>query len=94
MGNNSYENKFIVESKDRYINYQQLSEENKNLLTNIPFIDFTYFCRKCNKIPKIKIKYDKDNWYIKEIEECGQEVKINLNNENFGLEKRKLVFFI
>ena len=88
MGINN-ENEF----KKRCISYQQISEENKHLLNNIPYIDFTYICSKCKKIPKIKIIYNDDNRYIEKLlfEECGQKVKIILNDYNFGLKKLQFV---
>ena len=86
MGN---ENEFIK----GYINFNILSEEDKKLIMNIPYIDFTYICNKCNKIPKINIEYNYKDGYIEKLyfEECNTEININLNDKsNFLLKKKDL----
>jgi len=81
------ENVFIT----RNIDFNSLSKEDQNIIINIPYVDFTYICIYCQKIPQIDIKYDEREGYIKTIclEECGRKIKLD-NNNNFGLKKAPL----
>ena len=91
MGNRNdktLKNKFIKGN----INYDIISEEDKNIIKNIPYIDFTYICNNCHKIPKIDIKYNKDNGYIEKLyfNECNTYISIDLNDINHLLRKKNL----
>ena len=83
-----YNNKFI----NGNINYDILSEEDKIIINNIPYIDFTYICNKCNKIPKIHIIYNENSGYIEKLyfKECNIYINIDLNNIYFLLKKKEL----
>ena len=99
--NNNFEKEFIP----RNIDLKLLSQEDQNIINNIPYIDFTYICIYCKKIPKLDIKYDKEEGHIKSLclEECGNKVKLDNSksnepgahlkldiNNNFGLKKISL----
>ena len=73
-------NKFIPKT----IDLKLLSQKDQNIINNIPFIDYTYICTYCKKIPQIDIKYDKNEGHIKAfyLNECGKKIKIDNNNSN------------
>ena len=56
------ENEFIPKN----IDLKLLSQTDQNLIYNIPYIDFTYICTYCGKIPKLEIKYDEEEGHIKD----------------------------
>ncbi len=93
-----FEKEFIP----RNIDLKLLSEEDQNIINSIPYIDFTYVCIYCKKIPKLDIKYDKEEGHIKSLclKECGEMIKLDNSksnepgahlkldvNNNFGLKK-------
>ena len=84
MGN-IYENEFIPKN----IDLKLLSQEDQNFIYNIPFIDFTYICTYCRKIPQLDIKYDEKKGNIKSLylNECGSKIKLDISNNNLGLKK-------
>ena len=81
-------NKFL----ERNVDFDKLSEEDKNIINNIPYIDFTYICNKCNKIPRIGIGYNKKDKFIEKLyfRECNSEMDIDLKNIYFPLKKKNL----
>ena len=84
MGN-IYENEFIPKN----IDLKLLSQEDQNLIYNIPYIDFTYICTYCRKIPQLDIEYDEKKGNIKALylNECGAKIKLDDSNNNLGLKK-------
>ena len=89
MGNIN-ENKNIEKKEliQKNIDIKSLSQEDQNIIKNIPYIDFTYFCIYCQKIPQLDIQYDKKEGHIKALylKECGTKIKLDDNN-NFGLKE-------
>ena len=98
--NNNFKKEFIPKN----IDLKLLSQEDQNIINNIPHIDFTYICIYCHKIPQLDIKYDKDEGHIKSLclQECGNKIKLDNSksndplalkldiNNNFGLKKISL----
>ena len=98
--NNNFEKEFIPKN----IDLKLLSQEDQNIINNIPHTDFTYICIYCHKIPQLDIKYDKDEGHIKSLclQECGNKIKLDNSksndplelkldiNNNFGLKKISL----
>jgi len=84
---NNFEQEFISKN----IDLKLLSQEEQNKIYNIPYVDFTYICIYCGKIPQLGIKYDENEGNIKalHLNECGTEIKLD-NNNNFGLKKTPL----
>ena len=70
------ENEFIPKN----IDLKLLSQTDQNLIYNIPYIDFTYICTYCGKIPKLEIKYDEEEGHIKGFyfNECGAKIKLDI----------------
>ena len=82
--NKNIEKKVFIQKN---IDLKLLSEEDQNTINSIPYIDFTYICIYCGKIPKIDIKYDKKEGHIKALylNECGVNIKLDYNNNNSNL---------
>ena len=82
------ENEFIPKN----IDLKLLSQTDQNLIYNIPYIDFTYICTYCGKIPKLEIKYDEEEGHIKGFyfNECGAKIKLDNSKNNLGLKKTPL----
>ena len=49
-------NRFIEKGVE--INF--LSDKDKEIIEELPYIDYTYFCKNCKLIPRIAIEYNKD----------------------------------
>ena len=86
--NNNFEKEFIPKN----IDLKLLSQKNQNLIYNIPYIDFTYICIYCRKIPRLNIEYDKKEGHIKTLflNECGAKIKLDNSKNNLGLKKTPL----
>lgn len=89
--NEKQKNTFINEN----LKFELLTNEEKDLINNIPNIDFTYICNKCHKIPKIEIKYNRNDDSIEQLffRECGTKIYIDINEINFFLKKKDITSF-
>ena len=87
--NKNIEKKVFIQKN---IDLKLLSEEDQNIINSIPYIDFTYICIYCKNIPQLELEYDKRDRNIKALylKECGKKIKLDNNDNNFGLKKAPL----